>query len=63
MKEEYISIETLKTWQEVDKENVEMRKKINRAIRFIKRFEEIRGHAETGNYSIKNSLLKILKNN
>lgn len=36
MKGEYISIETLRIWQEVEKENEELRTKINKAIEYIK---------------------------
>jgi len=43
MKGEYISIETLKIWQEVEKENEELHKKINKAIEYIKNHSKCGG--------------------
>ena len=36
MKEEYISIETLKIWQEIEKENKILQEKINKVIQYLK---------------------------
>lgn len=37
MKTEIISIETLRIWQEIEKENKKLQSKINKAIKYIKK--------------------------